>query len=158
MVRRHFPEGWGPFAWHYTYNPYAHQVDLIDLQVMADLDLGNGNWSDPYINLYMRDGVGKERKLLGLSGGLQGNWKAKDAETDSFFYFIQDGLLERYWFSGLKVPGAELFGIEVRDDDGVKWHDWLMDPDERYYASGLGTALFDFVLSNVTITVTAPSD
>ena len=155
LVRRHFPEGWGAFGWQYGYNPYAYMVEVIDLQVMEDKDW-NGS-SDPYINLYLRDGEGKERKLLGLSSGLQANWTVTDAPDEAIYVFLGTGLLERYWFYGLKLSDADIFGIEVRDDDGLKSHDWLMDPSERYYSSFLGKALFDFTSSNMTLRTTGPS-
>lgn len=161
LIRRHLPNGWGTFDTQYTYNPYAHRVDLVDLYVYEDLDgfPGQGG-SDPYVNLYMRDGLGDEHKLLGKASGVNGNWKATDAQTEegpAIYKFKTDSLLERYWFYGILVPEMDLAGIEVRDDDGVL-DDWLMDPEERFMLNVGGGNLVDFLLSDMVIYRTEPSN
>jgi hypothetical protein len=124
MMRRHFKQGWGLFDSRYTYNPYAHRIDVVDLMIYEDLDgLPLQGGSDPYINLIIRDGVGTEHKALGKSGGYITNWTIDDAEEGVLFKLKQDGLLEHYWFYGLQLPDQEAFGVEVRDNDGVL-DDW----------------------------------
>jgi len=158
LLRRHLPNGWGTFSSQYTYNPYAHRVDIIDLAVYADLDgLPLQGGSDPYINLYMRDGVGAEHKVLGKAGGSIANWAAEDAEEGTVYALKLDALLERYWFYGIEVPEQEVFGIEVRDNDGVL-DDWLMDPAERFHATVSGSTFIDFLLSDVTVEGSNPSN
>lgn len=160
LIRRHFPAGWGEFDSQYVYNPYAHRVDLKDLYVYEDLDgLPGQGGSDPYVNLYMRDGRGEEHKLLGKAGGVNGNWSASDADTTDTaakYFFKTDGLLERYWFYGLEVPDAPIGGIQVRDNDGVL-DDWLMEFEETFDLVSPFSGLLDFVLSDMTVTITGPS-
>jgi len=158
LIRRHLPTGWGTFSSQYTYNPYAHRVDIIDLKVYEDLDgLPLQGGSDPYINLYMRDGLGNEFKVLGKAGGWIANWKAEDAQAPELYNLKLEGLLERYWFYGIEVPEEKVFGMEVRDDDGVL-DDWLMDPEERYYDTLSTVQFLDFVLSDSVVQGYLPSN
>jgi hypothetical protein len=164
MLKRHFNDGWGPFKTTYTLNPYAVRVDVTALEISKDADPfpGQGG-SDPYINLYMNDGTGKEFKLLGEAGALISNWQGDNSEADEdnpeTYLLKQDGLLVKYWFHGMRGPSADAphFGIEVRDDDGVG-DDWLMDPEERDYVTmpESGTKVLDYKTSKVTVTVTLP--
>ena len=151
-LRRYFPIGWDLFYTDYVYNPYALRVDIIDLQVMD-----TGGWFDgdvdPYINLYLRDGKGTERKLLSDAGGLINNWKSSSIPMGEIIDIKDE--LGRWWYYGISHPGKDYFGIEVRDAD-VWFDDWLMEPAERDYQTFTGTQLIDWEKSNSIITVDAP--
>ena len=122
-----------------------YRLDIVDLEIYGDLDPNDfQGGTDPYIRLFMRDGVGEEHKLLSKGGGWITDWKAEDADETSQAYALKlDGLLERYWFYGIEVPGEQAYGIEVRDNDGVL-DDWCMDPPQRYYGTHTGTELLQF--------------
>jgi hypothetical protein len=158
MIRRHFPDGWGPFKSQYSYNPYAIRVDVIDLEVLADNDpapfQGGG---EPYIELYMRDGAGNDVKVLGNGGGSQANWQMNDVEDGTLLALKEDGLLVHYWFYGVRAPAPDThsFGIEVRESD-IGFDDWYMDPEERQYFTFEGSQTLDFVKSKVTVKVSSP--
>ena len=157
LVRRHFGSGWGTFATIYTYNPYAVRVDVDWLYVDADLDplFGQGG-SDPYLNLYLSDGLGNRVRVLGEASGVQGFWQASDVPEDGQL-FDMHAELGRFWFYGLLYPGQPHFAVEVRDDDGVG-DDWLMDPAQRFETSDTSglSVFYDFVLSDMNLRVTLP--
>jgi len=149
MVRRHFEGGWGTFQTIYEYNPFAIRVDLKSVTIKYDADptWGSGE-SDPFINLYMVDGSGTERRVLGASDGLHNSWKEKDIDVGETIN-LQDAL-GRYWFYGLLHPEAEAVGIEVREDD-LALDDWLMDTEKRSYHTYTGEQTLDFGKSEVTM-------
>lgn len=162
MIKRHFSGGWGPFKTQYTHNHFAVRVDIEQLEISDDLDGFGQGGNDPYINLYMRDGVGNEHLLLSEAGGVIANWQADDIDADVdepvTFALKEDGLLVHYWFYGTQGPEAntDYFGIQVREDDGLLWDDWFMDPEETAYFTFSGTQVLDFGTSKVTVKVTTP--
>lgn len=155
LVRSQFGTlNWGgPFSTQYTYNPYAIKVSILDLMIYESSGLFEGT-PDPYVNLYLRDGLGAEHKVLGRSGGQQNNWSASNVEVDTLFDMQAE--LGRYWFYGLEYTGTQLFGIEIRDHDPAWFDGWLMDPDERYYGSFIGISYVDWAKSDAFIEVSVP--
>ena len=158
FVRYLFSGGWGLFSFEYTYNPYAVRVDVDDLYLWGDsatADPFNGE-SDPYFTIYMRDGAGKEYKALDIFYGLQKNWHGVDIPENDYPLDMHKEL-GRYFFYGLEHPDHDLFGVDLKDDDGgVTGADWLMDPKKTYYTSQTGTKLLDWVISNAYFTITKP--
>ncbi len=153
LVDRKHPVGWGTFGTRYESNPYALTVEIWDLGIWDDTDgIGAGD-SDVYIKLFLHDGSGAERLVLGESTGVQHHWKQDDVAEGTIINMQL--ALERHWFYGLHYPGKPYFGIEVRDADLV-FDDWLMDPSERSYHSFLGFQVVDWVKSDSAITVTNP--
>ena len=150
---RKYSGGWGEFSTTYTYNPYALKVTLVDLQLKEDSEGFFGGNPDPYVNLYLRDGKGVERKMLGVSGGIQNNWKAQDVEPGVVLDLFEE--MGRNWFYGLDYPGYEYMGLEVRESD-LAGDDWLMIPDERYYTSYQGLSFLDFLNSNMYVKIEVP--
>jgi hypothetical protein len=157
LIRRHYgTQYWGgPFSTEYTYNPYALKVKIADLWVKDD-----GSWleanPDPYINLYLRDGLGAEHKVLGRTGGLQNNWFTQDVEVNTLINLSNgETSMGRNWFYGLEYTGTSYFGIEIRDADFLA-DGWLMDPGARSYHSFTGTDVIDWIYSDSLMTVTLP--
>ena len=151
----HKYSGWGNFGTRYDVNPYALRVDIVDLKVNVGTDgLGAGD-PDVYINLYLRDGYGHERKVLSSesNAATQNTWKVDEVAPQTYFNMKTE--LERYWFYGLEHPTKALFGIEVRDAD-FGGDDWLMDPAERYYGNHVGLKFLDFELSDMFVEVHTP--
>ena len=153
LVSRHFPVGWGVFSFQYTYNPYAMRVDVESLEIIEIGGLFETSDVDPYVSLWLRDGRGEEKKVLGFSGGNQNNWSISTIESGTVLDMKAE--LGRYWFYGLQVGGYEYFGIDIRDED---WglDGWLMDPSDTSYHSFVGTAALDWVESKGTLTVQLP--
>ena len=137
----------------YTYNPYAMKVTLVDLQLLEDSEGLFGGNPEPYINLFLRDGRAKEKKMLGLSGGAQNNWKGDDIPPGSLLFL--DDEMGRNWFYGLQVDRYEYMGIEVREND-IRGDDWLMIPAARYYDSFNGTKFLNFLNTNMYVKIELP--
>ncbi len=151
-VVRLYPIGWGAFSTQYTYNPYATRVDLWDLMIWADGGLGDSE-ADPYIKLYMRDGRGEERQVLGNGNqGLQNNWSMTNQPVGTYINLKTE--LERFWFYGIQNPGYQDFGIEVRDEDPIFSDGWLMVPQQRVYSTSNSLIFYDFEDSDMYIEVT----
>jgi hypothetical protein len=158
LVRRHWRQGWGTFHTRYLHNPYPIRVDLESLEIVAATDPGSAP-SDPYINLYLQDGIGEPRRVLGATDGyqLESGWKKDDIYPNTIL--SMPGELGRFWFYGLEVPGRPLFEVEVWDRDSMPldWgDDWLMEPEERAASSAVGQTTLDFVKSKLTVTVRVP--
>ena len=153
FVGRKFVSGWGEFSTTYTYNPYAMKVTLVDLELLEDSEGLFGGDPEPYINLFLRDGRAKEKKVLGLSGGAQNNWKGDGIPPGTLLLLKTE--MGRNWFYGLQVDGYEYMGIEVREND-IRGDDWLMIPATRYYDSFGGTKYLDFLNTNMFVTIDLP--
>ncbi len=153
LVQRKHVVGWGTFDTRYVENDFALSVELLDMYVYEDTDgFGAGN-PDVYINLYLHDGSGAERRVLGESTGLQNSWKQDEVELNTYINLMTN--LERYWFYGLEYPGKPYFGIEIRDADTL-FDDWLMNPGERSYQTFLGYKIVTWEYSDAAIKVTNP--
>jgi len=153
LARRHFEAGWGAFQTMYEYNPFAVRVDIKSLKIKSDSDGWGAGGSDPFINLYLVDGSGVERKLLGGDDGIHNSWKEDDVE-EGYTFNLQNEL-GRYWFYGILYPEMDIMGIEVKDDDAI-FDDWLMEPDKRSYHTYVGEQTLDFGKSEVTIAIHIP--
>jgi len=157
QVKRHFDEGWGLFGSIYEINPFAARVDLRSLEVF---DGGDESDPDVYINLYMRGGDGKEIKVLSNYGGHNYTWPAQEIlENETVNLQLA---MNRYWYYGLELPGHDLYGVEIKDEDVFleDWwkflDDWLMKPDKRHYSSLTGQQLLEFSMTNLGVWVHAP--
>ncbi len=156
LVRRFWRQGWGTFHTRYLHNPYAIRVDVESLEILVSGDGMDGTAPvDPYINLYLQDGIGEARRMLGGFDGyqLEGGWKKDDVYPNTILSMQNE--LGRFWFYGLEVPGRPLFEVEVYDSDGV-WDDWLMEPEQRATSSATGQTTLDFVKSKLTVDVKLP--
>ena len=146
-----FITGWGTFSTKYSYNPYVLRVDLWDLLIKSGGGFADSE-ADPYIKLYLRDGRGEQRQVLGNGNqGLQNNWSLDDQPDGTYINLKSE--LERYWFYGLDHPGYQDFGIEVRDADPIVGDDWLMEPGQRVYATSSFLKFYDFIKSDMFIEV-----
>ncbi|MHA2296490.1 MAG: hypothetical protein ACXAEU_00775 [Candidatus Hodarchaeales archaeon] len=133
-------EGWTISDHRYTSNTYCIEVVLEAYYVDWDEDIGFWDDSDGYLNLFLLDGEGTWRQVLGApfyGHGSQNNWNA-DNQHDYWIDLTSE--MGRYYFYGIDYQNCYtnplngyIFGIDSKDLDKLASDAWLMVTEATHW-------------------------
>jgi hypothetical protein len=146
------------FARDYDCNPYAVEITLDQLYVASNQD-GGTDRSDPYFNLFMSDGKGRDTQsgygdgVVDGDSGAQVSWIWWDPPM--FQWLALGPVMPRNRFYTIKTA-LPTFRIRVMDWDADSGDEWLMSP-ASYFSENATSGSFTYNFSRSSLKVTLVS-